>query len=164
MHIFSESSQNIIARSKFLFPHFLNDCNISLCRFLNVPLKKIATKKSFGQWSLNTWKSGYTKSAPSPHSWAVGRCWLLLRRAPSPFYENGSGYFEDAAHPTTYTGERFWTQSYFFFPTDGQDLHNSLLPRHCEVWLQLRLQNHMFLLFTNRSNLDPMPEVCHGFH
>jgi len=46
-------------------------------------------------------------------------------------------------------------------------LYSSLLPRHCEAWLQLkqeRLQNHVLLLCTNGFILDPMPEVCHEFH
>lgn len=60
--------------------------------------------------------------------------------------------------------QSFWTQGYFFALCMVSTLHNSLLPRYCEARLQLRLQNHMFLLCTNGFDLDPMPEVCHEFH
>lgn len=157
MHIFSESSQNFMARSKFLFPHFLSDSSISLCRVLNVPFKKIKTTKK--SWAVVTehmeiWLHKVCSKRTQLESG-------LVLTAPSP--ENGS---EDTAHPPAYRGQSFWTQGYFPppLPPRWSDSSQHLLPRHCEAWLQLRLQNHMFLLFTNGFNLDPMPKACHGFH
>lgn len=117
MHIFSESSQNFIACSNFLFPRFMNDSSISLWRFLNVPLKKNNNPKMLGSghWTYGNWLHKV---------WTVGWCQLLVRRAPSPLFENGSEHGEDTAHPTAYRGHSV----IFCSPTDGQALYNSLLP------------------------------------
>lgn len=88
-------------------------------------------------------------------------CCLLMRRASLPLFEWKSLLW---GHRLSEILEKakFLDKRFVFSIWMIHTLHNSLLPRYCEVRLQL--QEHVFLLCRNMYYVDLMPEFCHEFH